>query len=177
MSINTSANISFTYPALDNKWQMTIASNGLLIYSNNKQYPYLFWEGEMENLNYARTDEKIEGSIVTKENVTSFLEEKLTQLGLNATEQTDFITFWSPLIMQNEKSYIQLLVDDAYDVVSTMDITPAPDNIRRVYILFSDAKEIDASFIDSEKNYKSFDRSGFTIVEWGGTEIKNIKKL
>ncbi len=177
MGISTEANITFTYPQLEDKWCITISENGLLQDKNNQQYPYLFWEGEMANLNFQKSEEKIIGSVVTKQNTVAFLEDKLTQLGFNATEKTDFITFWSPLIMKNENSFIQFLVDEEYEAISTLDISPKPNNMRRVYILFSDAKDMDDRFIDTNVHFNSFDRIGFTILEWGGTEITQPKKL
>lgn len=177
ISIKTAANITFTYPELNEKWQMTISENGLLKDPNDNQYPYLFWEGEMTNLDFQKSEEKIIGSIVSKSNTVAFLEEKLTQLGFNASEKTDFITFWAPLIQKHKASFVQFLIDDDYEIISTMDIIPKPNNIRRVYLLFSDAKEIDDTFIDTNLDFKSFDRNGFTILEWGGTEIVHRKKL
>ena len=177
MAIETEANITFTYPQLNTNWELSIAQNGLLEDKNQQQFPYLFWEGEMNNLNFHQTKGQVIGTIVERKNTVAFLEEKLNQLGFNATEKTDFITFWAPLMEQNDKNFVQFLVDENYNTISTMKITPQPENIRRVYLLFSDAKEMDKNFIDQPKNFVGFDRTGFTIVEWGGTELKNLKKL
>ena len=177
IAIETEATITFTYPNLDNNWKLTIATNGMLEDKNKQQYPYLFWEGDMKNLNFQQSESQIIGNIVERKNTIAYLEEKLEQLGFNANEKTDFIIFWAPLMEQHDKTFVQFLVDEDYNDISTMEITPQPNNIRRVYILFTDAKEMEDHFIDQPLNFTGFDRNGFTILEWGGTELNNLKKL
>ena len=49
-------------------------------------------------------------------------------------------------------------------------ITPNPDSILRVFMAYKPLnKEIE---IEKQK-LEPFVRSGFTVVEWGGSEIKN----
>ncbi len=172
LSLQTEAQITFTYPKLDQEWVMETNKNGTLSDDKNHTFPYLFWEGEMNNLNFKKSDHQIIGNFVEKQNTVKYLEEKLTQMGLNNREQTDFITFWAPQLMKNDKNFIQFLIDEDYEVISSMEISPQPDQIKRVYILFTDASKADERFIEATNQFKSFNRNGFTIVEWGGTELK-----
>ena len=88
------------YPKFNGKntWNVHAEPNGDIIIKGRK-YPYLFWEAESyveQNLN--------EGFIVKDEDAENFLEEKLSILGLNDKEKTDFITFWLPVLLRNKLS-------------------------------------------------------------------------
>ena len=91
---------------------------------------------------------------------------------LNSTEKTDFITYWGPILERSEYALVQFIIDDDYnDKIAEMNIDPKPDALRRVYILCS---ELDNPTIGLElipQNFESFERKGFTVVEWGGSII------
>ena len=50
-----------------------------------------------------------------------------------------------------------------------LDITPNPDTIIRILM---DYKPLDKKIIVKEQNLITSERTGFTVVEWGGSEIK-----
>ena len=47
-----------------------------------------------------------------------------------------------------------------------MEITPVPDSILRVHMVF---KRIEEPVEIREQTLKPFTRKGFTVVEWGGS--------
>ena len=49
-------------------------------------------------------------------------------------------------------------------------VTPTPDSIIRVMM---DTKPLDEKITISEQQLTSPTRTGFTVVEWGGTIINN----
>ena len=170
---------TFTYPNYTNKWNIRINPNGNLTdLKTNKEYPYLFWEAETQDLFFNYSEKQLEGWMIKTDSCITFLENKLAQLGLNDTEQTDFITFWAPIMAQNEYALVQFIVDDAYqNTICEMTIEPKPDAIRRVYILTA---PLDRPYIGLNvvpQNLQPFIRKGFTILEWGGTKLdfSNIK--
>jgi len=168
----------FTYPDYfeNEQWNMTTTQDGMLKDQNNKQYPYLFWDGELSQLNFKIENKVLIGSQVYTESVVEYLENSLAQLGLNEREQTDFITFWAPRMIQHDEVYVQFLIDDDYEVISTMEITPKPDNMRRVYLIFTAIENIPTNIELQQQDFDfaPLDRSGFTIMEWGGSEINNV---
>jgi hypothetical protein len=179
VKINPMGEFTFTYPVYKNGWEVKINAGGMLTdLKSNKNYPYLFWEAESSDLFYTMSGNTIPGFVINTDSTVQFLEEKLALLGLNSTEMTDFITFWGPIIEQKDFALIQFVVDDAYDTqIAGLEITPKPDAIRRVYILCS---PIDDSVVGMDvvpQNFTNFERKGFTVVEWGGTEIdlNNLK--
>ena len=57
---------------------------------------------------------------------------------------------------------------DVYDDSAKLDITPAPDSILRVFMAY---KPLDKPIEVPEQVFQPFERSGFTVVEWGGSAI------
>lgn len=177
LALNVNGEMTFTYPKYNNGWTVTTTNNGEITV-NNKNYPYLFWEGETSSLNFIKNDKSItEGFLIQADTIVSFLENSLTKLGLNQKEQTDFITFWGPQIEQNKgKVFLQFLIDEDYEKhIASLEINPSPTSSRRIYMLYSFIDN-EADFMPFEhQNLPSFKRSGFTYIEWGGTEITNLK--
>jgi hypothetical protein len=164
---------TFTYPAYNNGWNVTVdPAGGLTDLNTGKNYPYLFWEAASENLSYQTTENGISGFVIHTDSTIQFLEDKLSALGLNQTEQTDFITFWGPILQKQPYALIQFLVDDAYESdIASLQISPQPDAMRRVYILFSPLENEQVGMPVIAQQLQSFERFGFTVVEWGGSEL------
>lgn len=166
---------TFVYPAMqtENTWKIQVSPNSNLLVDNRVEVPYLFWEGESTQLAYQFINGSIKGEFVVRDSVIAFLENKLDQFGFNAREKTDFITFWGPRLMQHERNFVQFLWDDAYEKnIASLQVSPTPDAIRRVYLLHT---AIPDSFKYKPSNavplIPPFKRNGFTIVEWGGSTL------
>ena len=156
-----------TFPKYDTSWKITAYSDGKIFdKKTNRFYNSLFWDGEMsfpsEHYNYRS------GFVVTKKDLTSFLIQKLEHIGLNTNETNDFIQFWLPILEKNELNFIHFLVNSDYDCISTNDINPKPDTNLRVFMEFY-GLEHDIQ-IEEQKLPKT-NRIGFTLVEWGGSDV------
>ena len=171
--------LTFTYPAYNEKWEVTVNQNKITENKSGKSYPYLFWEAETNELNFqydmlASTDLSMDGFIISTDTVVSFLENSLTALGLNSTEQADFITYWAPKMILKPYALVQFFVDDLYErKISEMKIVPTPDAIRRVFMLYHPLETNNVIIPVFPQKLNSFVRSGFTVVEWGGSESQN----
>ena len=99
------------------------------------------------------------------------MKDKLTEAGLTSKEQADFITFWGPRIQKNDLNYIRFEFNETCNKFAELDITPTPDQTYRIYIFFSPISE---SFEVEEQEIESLERSGFTVIEWGGQESVSI---
>ena len=157
--------IKFTtiYPKFNGKntWNVHAQPNGDLSIKD-KTYPYLFWEAD----SYAE-QETNEGFIVTDEEAEKFLEEKLTILGLNDNEKTDFITFWLPVLLRNKLSLCSFQSQKFFNNLE-LNVTPKPDTMIRVFLSI---KKLDAPTNIKEQKLLSNERKGFTLVEWGGSSF------
>lgn len=171
LQLNYNGKLNFTYPEIkNNTWKINANPDGT-IEANNKLYNYLFWEGEM-NANAVQTNIK-EGSVVDSKNLISFFESNLTAMGMNTKESADFITYWAPRMMKNEKNYIYFMLTNDYDKIASMNVTPKPDNQLRIYMIWTEITS--ETVVDFKpQSFPQFKREGFTLVEWGGSEITNL---
>lgn len=152
----------FYYPAYTDGWHVTAYPNGT-IEMNSEQYRYLFWEALQSD--HVSTTDIESGYILENTEVVAFLEDKLTQIGFNSVEQADFITYWAPLLAKNELSYIRFEWNEDCDKFAALKITPQPDEIFRLYIF---AAPISTEFAITPQVLPQFNRSGFSVLEWGG---------
>ena len=155
--------LTCTYPAYDTGWQVTAAPDGTLTDAKGQTYNYLYWEGETD----AQWD-MTEGFCVKGEDTAAFLEETLEKLGLNRKEANEFIVYWLPLMEQNSYNIISFQTD-IYTDAAQLQIDPAPDTLIRVFMAWKAAD----SFVElPEQELIAPERTGFTVIEWGGTEVQ-----
>ncbi len=166
-SINVKPNgkFTFTYPEIQAGWSGTCDATGQ-IQIDGKQYPYLFWESSQEYKFRQTTN----GYRVSKTGVLSFLEQRCEELGLSSTEKTDFITYWGPRMMQFDELFVQFHLNEDCNQFATMEITPHPENVNRVYIAIAEWNSSFEPFLTGNTLPK-VKRGGFTVVEWGGFEF------
>ena len=157
--------LTVSYPAYsaDTGWQFTAYPDGTLV-SGGREYPYMYYEFNAE-VKFGDN-----GFVVAGKDSTAFLEDKLGAMGLSYKEQADFITYWLPQLAANEYNRIEFLTGAEVDALMPLTITPAPDNILRVYMLFAPC---DASLVAEllPQDLPVLTRTGFTVVEWGGTRL------
>ena len=148
-------------PDYGSGWKVMADSEGRLTELNSgNKYPYLFWEGRG-----AIYEQPIKGFVVEKENVHSFLVDKLTLLGLNKKERADFMEFWEPKMQSAPYYFVTFLGNREMDALAPLAIIPKPDTIIRVLMDFS---PLDKPIKTQEYKIKTPERKGFTAVEWGG---------
>lgn len=180
LKLETSFDLNFTYPIIgtNNTWDFNVSADGISI--DNQYFPYLFWDAHSySGMSHQYREGQLVGFGLKGAEVTSFLEKQLTSFGFNPREKTDFITYWAPRMAVHKYVVVNFLVDDAYSQISTLQITPPPDEIRRVFMLFSPV-ENEADFSNMKLQTPEYDgselkRNGFTIVEWGGSELPILK--
>jgi len=108
------------------------------------------------------------GFVVKGENTKDFFQEKLSILGLTPKEYNEFIVYWYPLMQNNEYNFIHF-AGDQYTETAPLTITPAPDSVIRVFMVYKPLEEV---IQVEEQKLMTPIRTGFTVVEWGGTIVK-----
>ena len=152
-----------TYPKYENGWLVTASPDGTLTDKNGQTYNYLYWEGDIQ------TDYSFQkGFCVKGENTAEFLEKALSKLGLNRKEANEFIVYWLPLMEKKPYNIISFQTD-SYTDAAGLDINPKPDTLIRVFMTF---KGSDSHVEIEEQSLNAPKRQGFTVIEWGGTELK-----
>lgn len=155
------------YPEYNNGWNVLAKPDGTLFdTSTNKEYYSLYYEcdNSKDYSNYDFSD----GFVVSKDNIASFLEEKLSILGLNARESQEFIIYWLPKMQDFEYSFIRFQPTEEIDENMPLYFSENPDTLIRV---FMEWKGLDKPFETNGQILEPVNRNGFTIVEWGGTVL------
>ncbi len=162
----TESELSTTYPKYDNGWDVVASPDGsLLNKADNTHHKYLFWD----SANCRTRFDMSKGFCVAGSDTESFLKEKLTYMGLNEEEMNEFIVYWLPRMEHNKYNLISFQ-GDVYTNSAKLDITPNPDSMLRIFMAYVPLEykvEIEPQLLET------FERNGFTVVEWGGSEIKS----
>lgn len=163
-------NTTHTYPKYNKPWQVQAEPNGdLTDLKTGRHYYALYWEGK----NTVSSSSPKEGFIVAGTDTISFLEEKLNQLGLNERESEEFIIYWLPKLESVKYNFIRFQTLDEQNKNMPLNITPKPQTLIRVMMEY---KNLDKPIQVKEQVLPSKpQRNGFTVVEWGGTEISTSR--
>ena len=165
---NTKVTVSFekenllttTYPKYKKAWEITANKNGDLHDKDGKYYYGLYWEESGST----KVDFK-EGFYVTKENAIKFLEDKLSVIGLNDKERNEFIMYWLPILEKNGKNLVYFELTESREKYNKLNINPKPDSLLRIAI---HVKKVNKKTNIKNQKLTTFERKGFTAVEWGG---------
>ena len=162
VELDYAGELTCTYPEYQDGWHVVAQPDGTLVDNvTGKEYSYLFWEGKSD-VEYDLS----KGYVIPGEDTAEFLEMKLNELGLNRKEANEFIVYWLPRMQENTYNLITFQ-DEVYKNVAKLEITPNPDSVLRVFMVYKPLEEKNEI---EEPVLESFDRNGFTVVEWGGTE-------
>lgn len=169
VELDVNGELYCTYPKYDNGWEVTAYPDGKIVdKKDGNEYSYLFWDA------YSDIDFDLSrGFVVKGEDTAEFLRDTLSKMGLLPKEYNEFIVYWLPLMEKNDYNFITFQ-EEAYTDNAKLDITPAPDSLLRVYMVYTpvDKDNIEKYEGIKEPEIKGFIRNGFTVVEWGGSEIK-----
>ena len=155
--------LTATYPAYNDGWMVTARPDGALIDPDTgREYYCLFWEG-VSDVEYDLSS----GFVVAGEETAAFLEDALAALGLTEREADEFIIYWLPRMEGNPYNLISFQ-QETYTDHAVLTIDPAPDSVLRVFMAW---KGLDEPMEVEPQTLEGFARTGFTVVEWGGTEV------
>ena len=165
VKLSFNGKLTCTYPEHgDSGWEsFTAYPDGTLVFPDGKEYYCLYWEGT-HNTDFDFS----KGFCVKGEDTAGFLEWALSEQGLTPREANEFIIYWLPVMQENEYNVISFQTD-IYTDNARLEIFPNPDSLLRIFMAFYPSNtevEIEAQAFDT------FDRNGFTVIEWGGVKVK-----
>lgn len=165
VKVNYNGKFTCTYPEYKNGWEVIAHPDGTLLnLGDNKEYSYLFWEGMLDNNGWDMTS----GFVIAGKDTKDFLQDKLSLMGLTPKEYNDFIVFWLPR-MQDSPFNLITFANEKYAQKVHLSIDPNPDSVLRVFMVYKPlTKKIDIT----PQQLTLFNRTGFSVVEWGGTEVR-----
>jgi hypothetical protein len=129
-------------------------------------YPYLYWAGR--SLSGVYPDQS-DGWVVSKADLSDFLQAKLTQAGLNEKERSDMLAYWVPAMLAKDVPYykVSFIQTAEMNKFIPMDISPRPDSLYRIFLDWEPLSAQPSEPLHPQQ-LQSFIRTGFTVVEWGG---------
>jgi len=155
--------LTCVYPAYEDGWHVTAAPDGTLTDADGQTYNYLYWEGLRDSdYDFSR------GFCVAGKDTAEFLETALADLGLTRREANEFIVYWLPLMEENPYNLITFQ-SKRYTEGAVLTVDPAPDTTIRVFMAW---KGLDAPVEIAPQELTAPERVGFTLVEWGGSELE-----
>jgi hypothetical protein len=156
-----------TYPEFDEElggWRVIARPDGTLVdVRDGQEYSYIFWNGINAPLSAPFT----EGFVVRGEDTVSFLQSTLAEIGLRPEEYNELIIYWLPWMEHHPFNLIHFAGEE-YTSIARMTVTPEPDSLLRVFMVF---KELSEPVSIPGQTFEPFERDGFSVVEWGGSEI------
>ena len=163
IKLDLSGELTCAYPAYDGGWTVTAAPDGTLTDEHGRTYNYLYWEGEVANgFDFSK------GFCVAGSDTAAFLEDALDRLGLTRREANEFLVYWLPRMQDNPYNLIAFQ-QEAYTQSAKLTVSPRPDSVLRVFMAWKPlARPVDVP----AQTLPGFERRGFTLVEWGGAEVR-----
>lgn len=163
VQLEYSGTLTCTYPAYDDGWTVLAQPDGTLTDASGQTYRYLYWEGITDT-----AYDLSAGFCVAGADTAAFLEDALTQLGLNRTEANEFIIYWLPRMQENAYNLISFQ-KQAYTESAKLHISPQPDTLIRVFMAYV---PLQAPVEIAPQTLCAPAREGFVVVEWGGTQLR-----
>lgn len=169
VSLNLNGYLTCSYPTYNESygWHIIAHPDGRISGIDvNRDYDYLYWEAECNVPNDFNNSICVRG-----DETAQFLESYLESAGLTYSEIDDFITYWLPRMEDNPYNLISFLGEE-YEDMAELTVSPSPDNVIRVYMVYMPLEE--EMIIPNSRQLvipEPVERTGFTVVEWGGTRI------
>lgn len=155
--------LTITYPKYKDSWNVMARPDGTLTdLSTGRELYSLYYECR----NCIPGVDFSEGFVVKGEDSAAFLEEKLEILGLNYKEAEEFIVYWLPRLEANPYNYIRFADKEEIDQLIPLTVSGNPDTMIRVLMEYM---PLEQEISVKEQTLTPVERSGFTVVEWGGT--------
>ena len=165
VELTNAKNLTVSYPKYQDGWKVLAKPSGDLVDLKTGRKLYgLYYETQLEHPFKVEED----GFVVAGSDAARFLEEKLAILGLDEREAEEFIVYWLPKLEKNKFNYIRFATKDEIEQNMGLSILPKPDTMIKVWMSFKGLVE---RIEVTEQKLKTPERKGFTVVEWGGTEL------
>ncbi|KDQ56412.1 hypothetical protein JAAARDRAFT_195056 [Jaapia argillacea MUCL 33604] len=193
------------------QWDIHAQPNGILTErSSGIEVSYLYWEADGSWNNTPPSSRPIspvnesvgfdpacptltpeDSVMIPVDLVAAYLDKTLCVLGLHVEARTSFITFWLPYLKKHRHIILRFLPQQSYSAMAPLRITPEPDVVRRVFMLFrgEDDENVEEGrwqqsvtrgreesrfwkeVVDTEEKVMDNGENPFTVLEWGGMQV------
>ncbi len=163
VQVSVDADIRISEPAYASGWSVTAQPDGTIYDTRSgTTYGSLYWEG----IGYEYpSDTASYGVIVDTAMVKTQIEADLRARGLHDQEIADFEAFWLPKMPSTPFVRLTWISTAQVDRLAPLHVTPSPDTVIRVFL---DYEGLNVPYYLPQQPVDSVERTGFTVVEWGG---------
>ncbi|PIL28576.1 hypothetical protein GSI_08617 [Ganoderma sinense ZZ0214-1] len=189
-------------------WSVSARPDGTLVEKHtNTELSYLFWEAESNLLlppspplnpvdargehfdpAYPVLDCDTPTAVLLPfAGLLPYLDTTLKKLSLHTSARNDFITYWLPKLSKKPFVALRFLPQPAYERAAGLEVTPKPDVVTRVFMLFrgitaevaagsswtaarARVGEVDWVRVVGVQD-GTWDESRFRVLEWGAMEV------
>ncbi|KAJ7587379.1 hypothetical protein C8J56DRAFT_1081559 [Mycena floridula] len=127
--------------------------------------------------------------LLSLKDLPSYLDRTLLALGLHTEARTSFITYWLPSFNKFPHIALRFVPQASYEQAAPLDISPVPDVVTRVFMVFRGIKDLDVSewkeaieLVQEEPSFwcqvigvnlalQKHWQDVFKVLEWGGMEM------
>lgn len=136
-------------------------STGKINYPSNI-FPYLYYEARIPD---HVIEKPTQGFVRKQTDLSSFFDDLLPRLGLNEKETSEFKGYWLKALPESKYYFIGIISEENLDAIEPLTITPTQDTTIRIALFF---EALSAFRIVVPPTIHTPNRTGFTVVEWGG---------
>jgi len=155
VAVKPNGKITTSIPPYSNGWNVLAHPDGTIENTDG----FLFYEAEVS----IHHSEK--GWCIPMSGLEMFFENTLKKYGFNDREIKDFVDYWTQYLPISSFYAIYPVTGKSLEKICPLNIKPKPDNILRLWFVFSPLSEI--KDLDAPK-IRSFERTGYVAAEWGG---------
>ena len=160
LGLNAGTRLTDSEPEYGDGWEVFVSQSGRI----DDRYDYLFYEASL-----AQAPVLAAGWCVDGMDLEGELAPLLTALGLNAVESTDFLDYWLTRLPERPYYLVYPVMGRDLDTWVELDVSPAPTALLRFWFFFAGSDV----WVDlPEPQVAFFQRSGTTVVEWGGAVLQ-----
>ncbi len=142
-------------------WDVIARPDGYVVNrADGKTYPNLFWEGT--GVAYAMPTE---GFVIKRADADAWFRTTLATIGFTERESGEFREFWVDRLPHTPYVFITFIPQADFDRDAALHINPKPD---RVYRIFFESRGLSEPITLKAQHLPRIERTGFTVVEWGG---------
>jgi hypothetical protein len=156
VKLDVNGKITKTIPSYKTGWNVFVTKQGII----EERYDYLFYEANLKKIDLPEG-----GWVVKYEELENWFDIYLVKLGLNEKEKSQFKEYWLNELPKAEYYEIRLIDNDFLKDNMNLIVNPSPDTLIRLNFYFKPLN--DMAYI-KEPKIETPQRTGFTVVEWGG---------
>lgn len=166
VKLKTAGRLTVSLPEYNKErgWQgVRGQADGTVVYQG-KRYPYLYYEAEIETVKVGG-----EGFVVAGAELVRFFYQVLPKFGLNQREVFEFVDYWMDRLSTDQPYYfIHFLNEEEIERIEDLEIEGARvESLIRIRTYFKPL-EVREEIVEQELPDSPPQRSGLTVVEWGG---------